>query len=166
MRGPLRCRAIALDERSPCRRRLAARDDSFFQGVTFRAVRSFTLGRLSARVVKYPAARSMDSILSRPTPTRSGPGAALLPLLRRCSSISLTGGHPVAMSGRHPERAVAVSRDLPSQPLDASHAVLGLDRLPKLLVDDSHLGRGRRFAVPYARGRGDRSEASRRSHGG
>src|SRR4029453_17141248 len=28
---------------------------------------------------------------------------------------------------------------------------LVLDRLPKLLVDDSHLGRGRRFVVSYTR---------------
>src|SRR5207247_855574 len=40
---------------------------------------------------------------------------------------------------------------LPPQALDAGEAALVLDRLPKLLIDGSHLGRGRRFAVPYAR---------------
>jgi hypothetical protein len=74
-----------------------------------------------------------------------------------------------ATSGRQAPDAVAVSRDpqeahggglpqaalrqekLPPQALDASDSALVLDRLPKLLVDYSYLGRGRRFAVPYAR---------------
>src|SRR6478752_2398587 len=39
---------------------------------------------------------------------------------------------------------------MPPQALDACHAALVLDRLPKLLVDDSHLRRGR-LAVSYRR---------------
>ena len=67
------------------------------------------------------------------------------------------------------QRAVAVSRDsneahggrlenaalrqgeLPPQTFDACDAAFVLDCLPKLLVDDSHLGSGRRFAIPYSR---------------
>jgi hypothetical protein len=73
------------------------------------------------------------------------------------------------MSGPHLQRTVAVPRDpqethggrlpqaalrqgvLPPQIVDAGDAALVLDRLPKLLVDDSHLGGGRQLAVPYAR---------------
>ena len=40
---------------------------------------------------------------------------------------------------------------LPPHPLDAGCAPLVLDRLPKLLIDDSHLGSGGRVAVAYAR---------------
>src|SRR4029078_9457539 len=40
--------------------------------------------------------------------------------------------------------------ELPPQALDAGEPALVLDRVPKLLIDDSYLGRGRR-AVPYAR---------------
>src|SRR5262245_13923057 len=40
--------------------------------------------------------------------------------------------------------------ELPPQAFDANDLALVLDRLPKLLVDDFHLGRGGRSAVPYA----------------
>src|SRR3990172_6143629 len=40
--------------------------------------------------------------------------------------------------------------ELPPQALYACDAALALDRLPKLLVDDFYLGRGRSFAVAYA----------------
>src|SRR5262249_6470030 len=75
------------------------------------------------------------------------------------------------------ERAVAVSRDpeeahgrrlagaalrqgeLPPQTLDTAEAALVLDRLPKLLIDRSHLGRGQRLAVPDA---GETKEIARK----
>src|SRR5262245_28653005 len=41
-------------------------------------------------------------------------------------------------------------RELPPQAFDANDLALVLDRLPKLLVDDFHLGRGGRSVVPYA----------------
>src|SRR5262249_24834236 len=68
----------------------------------------------------------------------------------------------------HLQRAVAVSRDpqeadgggfprvafrqgvLPPVALDPGDAALVLDRVPELLVDRSHHGRGHRIVVPYA----------------
>jgi hypothetical protein len=48
-------------------------------------------------------------------------------------------------------RAGLRQRELPPPTLDAADAPLVLDLLPKLLVDDSHLGRSRRLAVPNTR---------------
>src|SRR5262245_38842932 len=42
----------------------------------------------------------------------------------------------------------SVREKLPPHTLDADEAALVLDRLAKLLVDDSHLRSGRRFVVP------------------
>src|SRR5205823_8011336 len=55
-----------------------------------------------------------------------------------------------AHGGRFP-RAAFRQGELPPEALDPGDAALVLDRLAKLLVDDSRLGSGRRFAVPYAR---------------
>src|SRR5262249_47185283 len=40
---------------------------------------------------------------------------------------------------------------VPPQPFDTGNATLVLDRIPELLADGLYLGRGGRFAVPYAR---------------
>jgi hypothetical protein len=55
-----------------------------------------------------------------------------------------------AHRGRLP-RAELRQGELPPQALDADDVALVLDRLPKLLVDSSHLGRGCRFVVSDAR---------------
>src|SRR5439155_12586247 len=58
---------------------------------------------------------------------------------------------PQEAHGRRLLGAALRQGKLPPQALDAGDAALILDRLPKLLIDGSHLGSGRRFAVPYAR---------------
>src|SRR5262245_62782738 len=85
---------------------------------------------------------------------------ASLQISRRQAAVLLPG------AAAHLQRAVTVAGDpqqahggrlvwaalgqgeLPPHTLDADEAALVLDRLAKLLVDDSHLRSGRRFVVP------------------
>ena len=48
-------------------------------------------------------------------------------------------------------RAELRQGEVPPQAFDTCEAALVFDRLPKRLIDDSHLGRGRCFAEQYAR---------------
>src|SRR5207253_4196321 len=95
-------------------------------------------------------ARRLLLLLRRFAPVSRRQGAILLPRaagqLQRAVAISRD---PQEAHGGWLPRAAFRQGELPPEPLDAGDAALVLDRLPKLLVDDSHLGSGRRLAVPY-----------------
>src|SRR6185436_6583490 len=90
-------------------------------------------------------------LLRRFAPISRGQGTVLLPGaaddLQRPLAVTRD---PQEAHRRRLARASLGQGELPPEALDAGHPALVLDRLPELLIDHAHLGRGRRPVIPYA----------------